>query len=144
MPICTVKMVSAFESICLFAQRMLIFLRSLFGTGRRAFYSRVLLSSTRSHNNCVYSCSLNVSQLASPIPYAFLSWITGFLCFSRYPFSSKASLGNFSEVFDRQLICEIVREQKWDDFRIISLFNSALTPRRWARKFWRTCRETRP
>ncbi|CAK9144753.1 unnamed protein product [Ilex paraguariensis] len=108
--------------IC-FVQTMLILLRGLLLRNSK----RVSVFLSTGPNN-IYCCLSNGSQFVSPSSHTFLLWITGFLCFFRYPFVTKVNFDSFHEVFNRDVVSNIVREDKWDDFRIVSVFESALAP----------------
>lgn len=114
-------------AIWFFAQRMLLFLRSLFGKrSHRVSVFSLTPPKGSNNNNHIYLCSLNgSSQLVSPF---FLTCISNFLCFFRCPFGTEASFDKFGEVFDRRWVSEIVREGRWDDARIVNLFGSGLAP----------------
>ncbi|KAJ9549682.1 hypothetical protein OSB04_022225 [Centaurea solstitialis] len=118
---------------------MFIFLRSLVIMGRtKTRYPNhnhrvsLLLSSSKSsinspNNIFLYNCSSpSPSQSSS---FTFLFCVTGFFCFFRYPFSSRASnCDEFGHGIDSETVCEIVRNERWDDYRIRRLIGSGLAP----------------
>ena len=113
---------------------MLIFLRSLFGIGRRT--SHRLTAFSHNPNHISNTCSSSPS-LVSPF-----IWLSCFICLIRFPFVSNRHFHNF-DCFDKDSVREIVRKQRWDDFRIVSLFDSALAPIWASRVLVELCQDAR-
>lgn len=111
---------------------MLFLLRNLFGVvGRRnSLYNRIGASivAPLPHNNMPFSLLPSSHFIICPLQCNLMIWVTGFFFIFRHPFSSKVNSDCFNDFFDRDSMKRLVLEERWNDFRIESLFDSALAP----------------